>query len=171
MHAHTVFLTQTPIQTHSLHGFLAQSRPPPVSLHFYTQVNLQMQHTCILTSYTRMHACTLPEPPFSFLPLPLSNTPSARVKLCCRSGSRGVQRVSLAFLASVSPPPPALHTVALNSFVFFFCLVNKYVRALLGAERLFVGEAPGRLITKTGVGSFLSPKFCDQPGCCFSLSI
>lgn len=107
--------------------------PPPVSLHFYTQVNLQMQHTCILTSYTRMHACTLPEPPFSFLPLPLSNTPSARVKLCCRSGSRGVQRVSLAFLASVSPPPPALHTVALNSFVFFFCLVNKCVRALLGA--------------------------------------
>lgn len=82
--AHTVFLTQTPIQTHSLHGFLAQScgpsppAPPPVSLHFHTQVNLQMQHTCILTSYTRMHARTLPEPPFSFLPLPLSNTPSAR---------------------------------------------------------------------------------------------
>lgn len=39
--------------------------------------------------------------------------------------------VSLAFLASVSPPLPAPHTMALYSFVFFFffffCLVNKCI--------------------------------------------
>lgn len=86
-----------------------------------THASSPLTHACM-----RAHFLSLPSLSFPCL----SQThPLPGVKLCCRSGSCGVQCVSLAFLASVSPPPPALHTVALNSFVFFFCLVNKCVRS------------------------------------------
>lgn len=86
-----------------------------------THASSPLTHACM-----RAHFLSLPS--LSFLCLSQTH-PLPGVKLCCRSGSCGVQCVSLAFLASVSPPPPALHTVALNSFVFFFCLVNKCVRS------------------------------------------
>lgn len=52
--------------------------PPPIPPCLLRQVNSHMQHTCIVTSHTGMHAHTVPEPPITFLPLAPTNTPTAR---------------------------------------------------------------------------------------------
>lgn len=106
---------------------------PQISLPCQTQVNSQMQHTCILTSHPRLHTHTLPEPPITFLPLSLTNTPDAR------SGAelqiRPSWHLSLLFTMSLAfQPQPLLHLrpcilwpCILLSFWFFFCLVNKCI--------------------------------------------